>query len=745
MYPRTSIAMIEPQLPAVEEDRLEALCLLRLLDTPAEERFDRLTRIAATLFNVPIALVTLLDKERQWFKSRHGFAGTEAPRSISFCGHTINDTGPLIVPDALLDPRFHDNPLVLGEPHIRFYAGYPIFSPDGFALGTICIVDTKPRDAADINVECLRDLAKLVEEEIAKTAIAQNAISRREELNSALQHLSLHMGNSPLAVMRWDHSLRFNSWSPRAEEIFGWSAEEVLDKSLRDWQFVHADDRQSVDQVISRLITQKEPRNVTRSRHYHKDGRIVHCVWHNSSLYGEDGAPVAVLSLVQDVTAQVYAEDALRESEARFRATFEQAAVGIAHIGLDGVWLRVNQKLCEIVGYTSEELNKLTLADITHPNDRNTDLSFKRKILDGAIDTYSLEMRYLGKHGRIVWVNLTVSLNRSADGSPNYFIAVVEDIQSRKEAEHALQRLYEDLETRVEQRTQELKRSEERLRTITDSLPALISYIDKDERYQFGNATYQDWFGTAPSAMIGKSVQEVLGAKLYQLRSTYLQRAFAGETIRFEMDAQINGEAKTVETVFIPHLIDGAVAGIYTLSTDITSLKAIEKQLHSLARIDTLTDLPNRRSYDERLQDVVARCKRTGQSIALIFLDIDHFKRINDTLGHAGGDEVLKELANRLKVSVRATDTVSRLAGDEFTIILEGIRTQAEAAVVAQKILAAMQQPFFIQGNRLPVTVSIGIACSKPGDDDIQRLSITADKALYKAKADGRNRFYIFE
>ena len=137
--------MLVPGKPANEAARIQVLHGLDLLDSAPEERFDRLTRLAKRLFNVPIALVTLVDKDRQWFKSCVGLAATETPRDISFCGHAILNDGLLLVPDAREDVRFHDNPLVTGEPNIRFYAGYPLTVPNGNKMGTLCLLDTKPR------------------------------------------------------------------------------------------------------------------------------------------------------------------------------------------------------------------------------------------------------------------------------------------------------------------------------------------------------------------------------------------------------------------------------------------------------------------------------------------------------------------------------------------------------------------------------------------------------------------------
>ncbi len=164
--------MEEAQIPEDEERRLAALRALGLLDTPAEERFDRITRMAQRLFDVPIALVSLVDEDRQWFKSRQGFNATETPRSLAFCSHAILGSDVLVVENALDDPRFADNPLVSGDPNIRFYAGAPIAGPDGSPLGTLCVIDRAPRELGQDDRRTLEDLAQMIEDEIAFTHLA---------------------------------------------------------------------------------------------------------------------------------------------------------------------------------------------------------------------------------------------------------------------------------------------------------------------------------------------------------------------------------------------------------------------------------------------------------------------------------------------------------------------------------------------------------------------------------------------
>jgi CheY-like chemotaxis protein len=163
---RESLRWRPAPLPENEEQRLQAVHALHLLDTPPEERFDRYTRIAAELFDVPIAIVSLIDSDRQYYKSHHGIDLSESPRETAFCAHTILDTAVLQVPDALEDDRFADSPFVAGEPRVRFYAGVPLAGADGSLLGAFCVVDRRPRQLDDVQLMLLRDLAELVQAEL---------------------------------------------------------------------------------------------------------------------------------------------------------------------------------------------------------------------------------------------------------------------------------------------------------------------------------------------------------------------------------------------------------------------------------------------------------------------------------------------------------------------------------------------------------------------------------------------------
>jgi diguanylate cyclase (GGDEF)-like protein len=184
--------MLVAPIPENEPARLATLRTLGILDTPAEERFDRLTRLARRLFDVPIALVSLIDENRQWFKSCAGLGVQETSRDISFCGHAILNDDVFMIEDARADMRFHDNPLVTGEPGIRFYAGQPLTVPNGSKLGTLCLIDTRPRELDGEALGLLRDLAHIAEQEIAAIELATvdelTLIANRRGFEALAQH-----------------------------------------------------------------------------------------------------------------------------------------------------------------------------------------------------------------------------------------------------------------------------------------------------------------------------------------------------------------------------------------------------------------------------------------------------------------------------------------------------------------------------------------------------------------------------
>ncbi|MDB5960040.1 MAG: diguanylate cyclase [Massilia sp.] len=299
-----------------------------------------------------------------------------------------------------------------------------------------------------------------------------------------------------------------------------------------------------------------------------------------------------------------------------------------------------------------------------------------------------------------------------------------------------------------ERRAAEVQREEgeRRLRMITDHLPVLISYIDREHKFRFGNATFETWLGVAPSALPGRPVAEVLGEDVYATARVHLENAFGGWAVSFESRMAVAGKLRILETTYVPDVQpDGSVAGVYGLTHDMTRLKETEEKLTRLARVDSLTGIGNRRMFVEALHQAIERSRRHGAPLALAYLDIDLFKKINDTHGHAVGDEVLKEFAQRLQASVRASDTVARLSGDEFVVIIDGLSMEADCRALAEKIAAAVRQPFHAAGMQLAITTSVGVARYCGGEQTQEQLLANADQALYRAKRGGRDGVAVFE
>jgi diguanylate cyclase (GGDEF)-like protein/PAS domain S-box-containing protein len=283
--------------------------------------------------------------------------------------------------------------------------------------------------------------------------------------------------------------------------------------------------------------------------------------------------------------------------------------------------------------------------------------------------------------------------------------------------------------------------SEAPFRAVTENLGALVSYVDADAHFRFNNRLYESWFGLPRAQITGRPMREVLGEESYARVEPFVMRALAGERVEFEVELRRGGSVRHLHGIYVPDLRAGRrVAGFYGIVTDISRLKVAEQELTLLAHYDSLTGAMNRALFIERLDQAAARGRRTGDLPVLLYLDIDRFKAVNDLHGHDAGDALLKEFVARLRRCLRETDAVGRLGGDEFLLLLERVKGEANAAAVAQKILDAMQEPIGAYGHELVSTTSIGIAVYD-GQMSVEAWIKSADEALYEAKNAGRNTF----
>jgi PAS domain S-box-containing protein len=293
------------------------------------------------------------------------------------------------------------------------------------------------------------------------------------------------------------------------------------------------------------------------------DGELRYAMNTVTALRGHDGKIEYLLCEGMDITARKRAEIALRESEECYRATFDNAGVGIAHVGLDGRWIRFNDAVCHITGYSREELQNKTFADITHADDIEPDWAHARRLLAGEISTYNVEKRYLRKHGALVWVNLTVSLLRSESGAIQHFISVIQDITDRKRAESTA------------------RERERFLTTVTGAARVGLVVVGPGYVYQFANDAYAHIFDLPTHEIVGRHVYDILPAGWTQIQPR-LDRAFAGERVAYELTLPPRGQeghSRVYAVSYEPHEGDDRLKTVVVVVADITSRKHGKEQL----------------------------------------------------------------------------------------------------------------------------------------------------------------------
>ncbi len=314
--------MKKPPTPPDESARLEALRSTRLLDTEPDIEFDDIAQIASHICGTPIALISLVDDHRQWFKARVGLGTTQTPRDVAFCAHAIVDRGLLVVPDALDDVRFADNPLVVGEPHVRFYAGAPLLTPEGHSLGTLCVLDRVPRALASEQLRTLEALARQVMLLIClrrKTDEAYAATSELTRASAAIaqseQRFRLLTEQSHDVIGRLEPNGKIIYVSPAIRRMLGYEPAELVGRSFDE--FVHPDDLADVAAGRAAVARGEMPAPTLERRLRARDGRYVWTESTRSFVRDGNGAVIEIHASARDVTARRAAEDARREIEAQ--------------------------------------------------------------------------------------------------------------------------------------------------------------------------------------------------------------------------------------------------------------------------------------------------------------------------------------------------------------------------------------------------------------------------------------------
>jgi diguanylate cyclase (GGDEF)-like protein/PAS domain S-box-containing protein len=425
-------------------------------------------------------------------------------------------------------------------------------------------------------------------------------------------------------------------------------------------------------------------------------------------------------------------QEAVSTSERGFRAITNNISGIIIQFDAQGRILFANAMVTARLGRSNEQLLGLHLRDVAPPEVFALVEDYFERALTGKQVAFEVAFPVNGVH---TYFSGSYVPEFDSTGKLLSVYALWLDITERKQVElrHAA--------------------GERRWLTIADNLPALIAYVDSNLRFEFCNATFSAWTGLQPAELLGRSLLDVIvtaGPRRAPAIRHNQQRALAGERVEFELgpdpehDSDPAKAKRWLQVTFVPQADEGGkVDGIHLLSSDVSSLKQVQQTLASLARFDELTGLPNRYHLNEKLADATRRNSRSGQPMGVIFLDIDHFKQINDTLGHGAGDGVLREFGRRLSGCVRESDTVARLGGDEFLIVLENIGDSSTLETVGAKILEALTPPFALPGGPLQVSSSIGLAFAAGCGIVPADLLECADLALYDAKRAGRATYRL--
>ena len=506
-----------------------------------------------------------------------------------------------------------------------------------------------------------------------------------------------------------------------ALELTGYPPEDLLvDGEVRFGDLIVEEDRGRVWEEIQEALAENRSFGLRYAIH-RRDGEIRHVQEYGQGIHDEYGEVVALEGLVYDVTELVRAEERLRESEERYRTLVERipAIVYVQEPGEPSRTTYVSPQNEEILGYSPEEC----LADpdhwikILHPDDRERVLAEDRRT-NRSGSFFAMEYRQFARDGRVVWIRDEAALVRSAEGESLYWLGVQTDITERMQAE------------------------EERslLVSLVESSQDAIFATTPDAIVASWNRSAERLYGYSAEEMIGQSVSILMPPDRLNRLAEAIENIKQGQSVGAEDTVQIKKDGGTVYTsVTISPIKDaqGNVIRASVIARDITERKALEEQLEHRAFHDSLTDLPNRHLFMDRLGQTLRRSRRPRKrKVAVLFMDLDNFKIVNDSLGHELGDKLLVAVVERLRGSLRPEDTLARFGGDEFTVLIEDVENPEDVVRVAERIVEDLREPFVIDERELFVRASTGIAMGDAHTKSSEELLRDADTAMYRAKAD---------
>jgi len=546
--------MKSPSQPANEVERLNALCQLNILDTEPEERFNRITRLAKEHFKVSIALVSLVDSERQWFKSKQGLDASETPRDISFCGHAILGKEIFCITDTLKDERFVDNPLVTGPPNIRFYAGAPLFEARGFAVGTLCVIDPAPRDWSEDDAKMLRDLADCVQQELGQSHLLDTA----QALASQESRLRAVLDTVVDGIVTIDAAGIIETFNPAAAHIFGYDAEEVIGKNVKCLmpEPYHSEHDGYLENFhnsgVAKIIG--SGREVIGQR---KDGSTFPMELAVSRMLVDD--KTMFTGIVKDIGEQKQAEklhaailDAISSSQM------------VAEFSMDGILLDANDHFCEGFGYRPDEIEGAHHRMFVEPEFSVSQpyQDFWAALNQGKFQ--AAEFKRIRKDGGEVWIQATYTPILDSQGKPFKVMKFATDVTEKVKT------------------TQLFKDSQARTHAILDTVLDGIITIDPKGTIETYNPAAAFIFGYGAEEVVGKNVKCLMPEPYHSEHDGYLDNYHnSGVAKIIGSGREVVGQRKDGSTFPMELAVSRMLVGDKTMFTgivrDITERKLAEK------------------------------------------------------------------------------------------------------------------------------------------------------------------------
>ena len=512
--------------------------------------------------------------------------------------------------------------------------------------------------------------------------------------------------------------------SPAVERVLGYSSDELLGKNAFD--HVHPDDLQRVEMAFVEGLKDPRRRPSVEFRFRHKEGSWRWLESAGTNLIGESAVGAYVINS-RDVTERKEADKRLREAEERYRTLVERipAVTYIDPVDAPDESLYTSPQIEGMLGYTPEEwrTDKLWPKRL-HPDDRERVLAADERFEAGGEEQFSEEYRLVAKDGSVVWVREDAVLVKDGEGKPLYWQGVFYDLTERKEAERTL------------------GESEKRFRSSFDDAAVGMALVGLDGRWLRVNRSLCEIFGYPQGELLEKSFQDITHPADLQRDLEHLRRLVAGDVRTYQMEKRyLHKEGHVVWALLSVSLVrDDGGEPLYFVSQvqDIGERKRMEGQLKRQAFHDSLTGLPNRKLFMDRLWQALGRTwRRSGSKVAVLFMDLDGFKVINDSLGHEAGDLLLTVVAQRLRRCLRPEDTLARFGGDEFVVLLGDVGDPQEAVRVAERITEELRRPFVLEGRSLFASASIGIGLGDARTKTTDDLLRDADTAMYRAKEAG--------